>query len=401
MRNIYTSIDMGCDSVKIVVAELFEDNFYVLASTSKRCHGIKKGLVVDKEKAMESLNSAIDDIEKQIGIRINKAIITVSSRDRKLKIVSGSYVVKGENSPIGGKDINKALENAVVGSYEEEDELVCVMPIVFSVDDKKNVFDPKGMVGKKLGVKAVIGVVPKKNLYPFMMVFEDCGIDIVDIAFGSIGDYYLGATKDNDKAFGAVINIGEDTTNVSIFNKKILIKNDIIPLGSKNVDNDIMYIYKVNRGTAKYLKEKYAVASSKYSDVNDNMEIELSENEKININQDEITRVIEARIVELLKLSKNAINNLTNRKISYIIVTGGIANMTGFGNVVENTLGISAVTIPINIVGIRNSKFSSAAGIIKYYDQKMKLRDKTYSMFNKEQIEKMMAYESGSSSVTK
>ena len=93
-----------------------------------------------------------------------------------------------------------------------------------------------------------------------------------------------------------------------------------------------------------------------------------------------------------MKLSKNQINNLTNRKISYIIVTGGIANIPGFNNLVENVLGISAYVINSNIIGIRNNKFTTAAGLIKYYDNKMKLRDKNYSMFSNEQIDVLMSY---------
>ncbi len=392
MRKIYTSIDMGSDSIKIVVAEVYNDDMYILASTSRRSKGIKRGIIVDKENAVISLNKAIEDIEKQVGFRIDKAIISVPSNDRKLKIVSGSYVLRGTDSIVTGRDINKSLENAVVGSYDDEMELVCVLPIVFSVDDRKNIFDPKGMNCQKLGVKAVIGLAPKNILYPFMQVFEECGIEIVDIAFGTIGDYVLDSNKDNDKLLGAVINIGAETVNVSIFNKKILIKNEVIRLGSKNIDNDIMYVYGVDRKTARYLKEKFAVGSTKYSDQNDSIEVEVNENEKVTISQEDITKVVEARIIELLKLSKNQINNLTNRKISYIIVTGGIANIPGFNNLVENVLGISAYVINSNIIGIRNNKFTTAAGLIKYYDNKMKLRDKNYSMFSNEQIDVLMSY---------
>ena len=399
MRNIYTSIDMGSDSVKIVVAEMYNDNMYILASASRKSKGIKKGLVIDKEIAKESLEKTLNDIEKQIGVRIDKAIVTVPSIDRKLKIVSGSYVLKGEDSKVTGRDINKSLENAVVGNYEEDNELVCVLPIVFSVDDRKNVFDPKGLVGKKLGVKAVIGTVPKVVLYPFLQIFSDCGIEVVDIAFGSIGDYVIGANRDNDKAIGAVINIGEETINISIFNKKILIKNEIINLGSKNIDNDIMYIFGVDRKTARYLKEKFATCSTRYSDKFDTISVKLNDNEVTTIDQEYITKVIEARVIELLKLSEKQINNLTNRKISYIIVTGGITSIPGFNYIVETVLGLSAFVIPDSILGVRNNKYSSAAGLIKYYDQKMKLRDKKYSMFNDEQINMLMSY-TGNDEVT-
>lgn len=395
MRKIYTGIDIGSDTIKIVVAEMNKDNFYVLASTSKKSQGIRRGLVVNREKAAESLEEAINDIEKQIGVRIDKAIVTVPSQGRKLKIVSGKYKLKNENSRVSGHDINKTLEDAVSGNVDEEDELVTVIPIVFNVDNKENIFDPRNEEGNELGVKAVIGVAPKKYLYPFMTIFNDCNVEIMDIVFGSIGDYYSESNKERDKSLGAIINIGEETMNISIFNKKIIIKNEIIKLGSKNIDNDIMYIYGVNEDQARYLKENFAVSSTRYADVNETIDIKLSDNEMITINQEDITKVVESRVVELLKLAKNQINNLTNRKISYIIVTGGITELTGFGSVVENTLGINATTLSDNIIGIRNNKFSSAAGIIKYFDKKMELRDKVFSMFDKNQIDSMMNFDNG------
>ena len=156
-----------------------------------------------------------------------------------------------------------------------------------------------------------------------------------------------------------------------------------------------MYIYGVNEEQARYLKENFAVSSTRYADINETIDIKLSDNEMITINQEDITKVVESRVVELLKLAKNQINNLTNRKISYIIVTGGITELTGFSSVVENTLGINATTLNDNIIGIRNNKFSSAAGIIKYFDKKMELRDKVFSMFDKNQIDSMMNFDNG------
>ena len=106
----------------------------------------------------------------------------------------------------------------------------------------------------------------------------------------------------------------------------------------------------------------------------------MTETEMIKINQYELSEVVEARVTELLKLAKKSINNLTNRKISYIIVTGSITELTGFSYVVENVLGMNSSTLNITTLGIRNNKFSSTAGIIKYFNKKMELRDKIYEI---------------------
>ena len=170
-----------------------------------------------------------------------------------------------------------------------------------------------------------------------------------------------------DKSLGAIINIGSETINVSIFNKGIIIKEDNIDLGSKNIDKDISYVYGVDLTTSRTLKENFAVCSRRYADANDVLEIETKNGDRVIVNQYEISEIVESRVVELLKLAKKVINNLTKRKISYIIVTGGISELIGFSYVVENTLGINASTLNITTIGIRNNKYSSASGIIKYY----------------------------------
>ena len=120
------------------------------------------------------------------------------------------------------------------------------------------------------------------------------------------------------------------------------------------------------------------------------MEFSPDDNGKCSINQYDITEVVEARIGELLKLAKKEINNLTKRKISYIIVTGGVTELMGFSYVVENILGINSSTLNSTTIGIRNNKFSSAMGIIKYFHEKMLLRGKNISLVDETMIEQML-----------
>ena len=90
MRKIYTGIDIASDGIKIVVSELFNNKFHVLASTSVSDAGIKKGLIVNREKTVEALDNAVKNIEATIGIRIEEAVVTIPTNDRKLSVVSGT-----------------------------------------------------------------------------------------------------------------------------------------------------------------------------------------------------------------------------------------------------------------------------------------------------------------------
>lgn len=388
MRKVYTGIDIGTDSIKIVISEFFNDKFHVLASTSVKSQGLKRGIVVDKELAITSLKNAIKDIESTIGIKIKEAVVTVPSNDRVISIVEGHKEVT--SSFVTGDDIIDCINDSVTEKVESGYQRVSLIPIYFTLDDEQNIKNPRGRKGSNLSVKAILVTVPYNNVKPIFEVFQKCDIEIKDITFATIGDYYEARGKDTDSTVGAIINIGSSTINISIFNKGIIIKNDIINLGSKNVDKDISYMYGVDLSTSKLLKENYSVCSRRYADINDNLDVNISEEEKITINQYELSEIVEARVSELLKLAKKQINHLTNRKISYIIVTGGISELTGFGYVVENVLGINASTLNMTTLGIRNNKYSSASGIIKYFYEKSILTGVDYSMFDDTMLNEMM-----------
>lgn len=387
MRNIYTGIDIGSDNIKVVVAEYVNDKFQVLASTSVKSVGIKKGIVVDHNMAIDSLKLAVDEIEKNLGIKIDKAIVTVPSNDRRISVVESSIPI--ENAVINGEDIVNVLQEATMNKILDGEELISIIPIMFNLGNEKFTKDPKGASSSMLGVKALLATAPKKQIYDFLSIFSAANIEVVDISFNCIGDYYEARSKDTDELIGAIINVGHDKTDVSIFNKGILIKDSIINLGSRNIDKDISYVYGTDINTSRELKEKFALCSRRYADINETIEFNNDNGDKISINQYEITEVVEARVIELLKLAKKEINDLTKRKISYIIVTGGITELMGFSYVVENILGINSSTLNISTMGIRNNKYSSCIGIIKYYHDKMKLREKNISLIDDTKIEQI------------
>lgn len=383
LKKIYTSIDLGSDSIKIVVAEKINRRFHVLASSSVRSVGIKQGVIKDMKMAIQSVNFAISEVEKKLGRKINKAIVNIPSNDIEFNIVTGCSLITSDDGIVTGKDISGSIKDAVSSKKKDGYEVVNILPIHFTIDDNEaGVKDPKGLRGNELHVKAVMTSVPIENLYPIAELFKSCNIEVVDMAFNAIGDYYEVKNKDTDSSVSAIINIGSETTNVSIHNKGIMIKDVVLDFGALNIDKDISYVYRVDLNAAKGLKENFAVSNKKYTDSNDIIDVTTMAGEKLVVNQYEISEVVESRLVEMLKIVKKLINDLTKRKISYIIMIGGITELAGFQYVLENIFGRIAVVHNITNLGIRNNKYSTCIGLIKYLDSKLMLRDDDYSMIS-------------------
>ena len=383
MSDIYTGIDIGTDSIKIVVLEKINDKYHVLASCSSPSSGVENGFITDTKVAVNCVKAAVKRINEMLGIKINKAIACIPPTDCKMNIVSGKTNIVDYNE-ITGIDISNVLIDAIKSENLKTEELVTAMPINFVVDGKTNIDDPKGMKGTTLETRVVVSTTEKEPLYRILEVLKLAGIDTVDICYTSFGDYYASRTKKYDEEVGAIINIGESSTNISIFNKGIQIKNSTIAVGSRNVDKDLTYIYKTKMSESRKIKENFAIALSSYADSNDIWTTEKYDGVEKKLNQLDISKVVEARVRETLKLAKNEIKNLTNREIRYIIITGGLSELAGFGYLVEQEFGFVAKVCNITTMGIRHNKYSSCLGAIKYFNDKLDLRGKHYNMLTKE-----------------
>ena len=391
MKKIYTGIDLGSYSIKIVVCEVINNKFHVLAASNTRCKGIQNGIVTDINEAKPYLLKAKQDVEEMLGISIDQAVVTVPIDDISFDIVEGNTTTANENKIIASDDICNVFQDAILGRVEENKELITITPISFQIDDSELVSDPKGMMGDTLKVKAVIASIPKVNFRNVVNLLKECGIEAVDVTFGALGDYYETKSPEFDHSTSAIINIGYSKTEVSVFNKGIMIKNAIIDSGSRLIDKDLSYMYKIKKSQARKMKENFAVSNTRYSDVNDTLELVNKNGEEMVVNQLEVSEIVEARIVDLLRSAKKQISLLTNREISYIIITGGISELAGFEYVVENVFDRRCSTMDISTMGIRSNVYSSSYGIIKYFYNKLDLRGLSYSMVSEKEADHLIS----------
>jgi len=389
MRKIYTSIELGSFSIKIVVCEIINNNPHVLASSNTRCKGIKNGIIVDKEVVKEYLLAGIKDVEERLGFQIKEAIVGIPSKEKTFDVLTGKIKIENNSNIVRKEEIEEAYQDIVLGKIDSNEELLSIMPISFQVDDSDLTKDPKGMVGNILFLKAVIIKVPKENLKPYLELFKDCGIKVVDITISPLGDYYEIRNKEFDRDVSSIINIGYDKIDVSIYNKGIMIKYDIVPEGSKLVDKELAYLFNIKRGQARNLKEKFAVGDMRYASVDDTLDLVNKEGQDILVNQVEVSEVVEKRIEYLLELAKKQITLLTNREISNIIITGGISELTGFSGIVEKSFGNKANIHSIKEMGIRNNMYSTSLGLIKYFYNKLDFRGVSYSMIKDDDLVKL------------
>ena len=387
MKKIFTSVDIGSDTIKILVSEIVGNNANVLAATSIKSKGIRKGLVVDSNLVINAIKDGVKLINDELGFEIKKVVVNVPEYNAKFMYVTGKVSI--ENS-VTTEDINKVIKTSVYNKIDDDYELVTVIPITFTVSDNEVVGSPIGLEGTELSVKGIMVTVPKKNIYSVIGVLEGASLEVVDITISGLADYYAVRNNKTDNKVGAIINLGHETTNVSIISDGILVNTETIQLGGINIEKDIAYVFGTNIIDARKIKEKFASCHKRFTNLNDIYELKNDMNEDVKLNQLEVTEVVMSRIIEILELAKKQMFLLTKKDIQYIILTGGLTEIKSFKNLVYEILGKDVIIYSMDEIGIRDNKYATAMGMVKYFDAKMTIRGKDYSMISHEDEELLL-----------
>ncbi len=397
MEHIYASIDIGSDSIKVVVCELYQNHLNLLAATSTPSNGIKKGLIVEPEKAKDSIIRALKETEAMLGVRIKKVIATVPCHHVLYKIINGECSVNGDL--IDGNDVINSYKDGIKKNLNVNEEFVNIIPIDFNINGKTVIKDPKNFPGDKLFGRAMMITTPKKNVYSVATIIESIGVELADISVGSVSDMNTFKCKELEDNISAIINIGSEITTVSLYNKCIPVSTRIIGGGGKNIDKDLAYTYKISTVDARKIKETFALADDRNANKNSFYEVKDVEGKVLKLSQVEVSKICKSRISEILSLAKNEIGDLTNKQIQYIIVTGGISNMVDFESILNKVM-FSAKTGKVKLIGVRNNKYSTAVGNIIYFINTLKLKGMDYSMLSEDDMDKLSSPKSNNNDGT-
>ncbi len=392
MRKIIASLDVGSSYIKLIVGEIYRGKLNILACVDNPARGIKNGYVVNPESAIESFKETFHKANELLGLTLNKVVVTVPSFGAECFYTEGSTTITSEDKIVKHADVIRSMQASVYNKVMPNQELISILPTSFVVNDMDKVASPIGMHAEKITVKAIGIVAPQKNVVPTVKCLEKIGIEVVDTVVGPLADYYEFKNNSTADKIGAIINIGASKTEISIINKGILTSTATLDVGGNNVEADLAYVYKLMRKDAMYIKENIALAHKGMAQAEESITVTNKIGDLVKVNQYDATEIAYTRLVEILNLAKKQINLLTKKEISYIIVTGGVTETSDFQILLEEQFNRLAKIGNVNEIGIRNNKFSTGAGLIKYYYSRLKLRNADFSIFNLEELEELSGY---------
>lgn len=394
MRKIMSSLDIGYASIKLIVAEINKKKLYVLTSSIVNNDALKKDMTIDYDILEGIIKKLLSDAKEKLGIEIKKTLLTIPTDSASFTINRARIDIKNEDNLITVDDMIKVVNLSGKNVVQDNMELVNITPLYYTLDDSSKTDIPVNTFSRTLEVKSIITSSSKDDVYKYLRVLDNLGVSVVDISYDVVGNYFAFKSDDMDTTCGIIIDIGYLSTSISVYNKGVLVNTLKIKVGSLNVLKDISYVYKISLDSAKEVYKKLGLGSSKNANNLEKIELKDNNGDKLIINQVNLSEIIESRVQEILSMAKKQINTLTKRQISYIICTGGIANIGDFDLNVLEIFGKNARIGYINTIGIRDTRYASTFGLIKWYDYNAKLKNYDYSILNLEEQEEFSKEES-------
>lgn len=394
MRKIMSSLDIGYASIKLIVAEINKKKLYVLTSSIVNNDAVKKDMTIDYDILEGIIKKLLSDAKEKLGIEIKKTLLTIPTDSASFTINKARIDIKNEDNLITVDDMIKVVNLSGKNVVQDNMELVNITPLYYTLDDSSKTDIPVNTFSRSLEVKSIITSSSKDDVYKYLRVLDNLGVSVVDISYDVVGNYFAFKSDDMDTTCGIIIDIGYLSTSISVYNKGVLVNTLKIKVGSLNVLKDISYVYKISLDSAKEVYKKLGLGNSKNANNLEKIELKDNNGDKLIINQVNLSEIIESRVQEILSMAKKQINTLTKRQISYIICTGGIANIGDFDLNVLEIFGKNARIGYINTIGIRDTRYASTFGLIKWYDYNAKLKNYDYSILNLEEQEEFSKEES-------
>ncbi|MCX7695193.1 MAG: cell division protein FtsA [Caloramator sp.] len=370
MSNVVAALDIGSSKVCIIIAEMKNKQFNVLGVGTSECKGVKKGIIVDIDSTVEAINSALKQAEHMSNKKIKSVFVNIPGGYTNLYKTKGVIAVSRDDKEITKEDVCRVLEAAKVVAIPQDKEIIDIIPEQYIVDGYDEIRDPIGMVGVRLEVDANLVVASCTTVQNIIRSIQKAGLVCDGIILEPLATSSV-VLSDDEKELGvALIDVGAETTDISVFRKGSLVFTKVIPVGGNHISNDISIICKITSTDAEKIKRQYGVATSNLIRNNDIIKINsIGGKSEKEVYLKDIAEIMEARISEMLYLVRKELEdrNLYNSISAGVVITGGgLFNIKGIQDVAQSSFELPVRFGYPNYIGVANPIYSASAGTAFY-----------------------------------
>lgn len=382
----YSAVDIGSSKVTCVIATKSEEDnaLRVVGVASVPSRGVRKSQIVDIEETIDAATSAVEMAERMAGFSIRSAAVSVSGIHIDSQNSKGLVAVQNPDGEITRADVARVVEAAKAVPMENAREILHVIPRYYLVDNQDGIRDPVGMSGVRLEAEAHLITGSTVNTKNLGKVMGEIGVDTESITFAGYASA-AATLSDTEKELGVVlIDIGGGTTSLCVYVDGALSHSAVIPVGAKNITNDIAIGLRVSLDTAEAIKRNLEPdgvmakvldpknpQSKKQADEIDLHKLGLKDAPRKISRKAVVEGIVRPRFNELYELIKSQLikAGLGGKTPAGVVVTGGGALTYLITDAAKKVLGMQArVAYPSTLSGltdeIKSPEYSTVIGLI-------------------------------------
>ena len=377
-RKIVAGIDVGTTKVCTIVAEVSNNQVTdIVGVGTSPSTGLKKGMVVDIDDTVNSIEQAVVKAERIAGVELDSVFVGIAGSHISSTNRHGVVAVTGENKEITMEDIDRVIEATKIISIPPDRQIIHVIPREFIVDGCEDIKYPLGMSGVRLEAEAHIVTGSVTSIQNLAKSVKKVGIDVEGLVLQP-----LAASKavlsESEKDLGVLlVDMGGGTTDIAIFKGGSIWYTSILPVGGDHVTNDIAVGMRTPISTAEKIKIKHGCAKASLINENEKIEVlDTSGEQKRTISRKMLGNIIEPRVDEIFSLVRQEIEDAGYKGMvpAGAVVTGGGSLLEGLSDLAAEKLDMPVrVGAPDNI-----------DSLMEYIDDSIYKINDNYSEFSEE-----------------
>ncbi|WP_397546640.1 cell division protein FtsA [Rhodothermus marinus] len=375
-ERIVVGVDIGTTKVCAVVASADEANrVNILGVGVAESDGLNRGVVVNIDKTVASLQAALHEAERTAGIQVRQVIVGIAGDHIQSFQSRGVITISNRDGEITRRDVERLLEDTTHVALPADREILHVIPQEFIVDGQDGVADPVGMSGVRLeaNVHIITGLVSAaKNVYRCV---EKAGYEVADLVLEPLASSFAVLHPDEKEIGVALIDIGGGTTDIAVFEDNTIRHTGVIAVAGNKVTDDIRKGLGIMRDQAERLKCRFGVAMVDLIEEDEEITIPgIGGRPEKRISRSTLAQIIQPRMEEILEIAAIEIkrSGYARHLAAGVVLTGGGALIPGTAELAADVLGMEArIGSPMGISGgmvaeVSDPKFSTAVGLVLY-----------------------------------
>jgi cell division protein FtsA len=372
-RTVVVGLDIGTSKVVALVGEITADGaIEIIGLGSQPSRGLKKGVVVNIESTVQSIQRAVEEAELMAGCEINAVYAGIAGSH--IRSLNSHGVVGIRDREVTAADVEHVIEAAKAVAIPADQRILHVLPQEFIIDGQEGIRDPIGMSGVRLEAKVHIVTGADSAAQNIIKCVQRCGLVVEDIVLEQLASSFAVLTDDEKELGVAIVDVGGGTTDIAVFSSGAIRHTAVIPIAGDQVTNDIAVSMRTPTQYAEDIKVRFACALSQLANPDESIEVpSVGDRPARRLARQTLAEVVEPRYEELFNLIREELRRSGFEEViaAGLVLTGGSARMEGAIELAEEIFHVPVrLGCPQAVRGlseaVQSPIYSTAVGLLLY-----------------------------------